>query len=67
VFHHNLHNIVELSRAAWQCSTVLTAITLYMGNGKIRPLTESKALNCWLWNCEYTITSGRYATISTFV
>ena len=38
-----------------------------MENGEIRPLTESKTLHCSIWHCEYMITSGSYALISTFV
>jgi len=40
-----------------------------MGNGKIKPLAESKPFNRLIRNCEYRymITSERYTPISTFV
>jgi len=38
-----------------------------VGNGKIRPFTESKLLNRLLSNLKYMITSGIYALISNFI
>ena len=38
-----------------------------MGNGEIRPLTESKPSHWLIWNCEHMNTSGRYAPKSIFV